>query len=312
MLRPLILALLSVVTIADPAPQRIFFSRVFPAPGELGLFIANADGTDEHPLLSPPDVDYDAAWSADGAWIAFTSERNGSADIYRVHPDGSGLERLTDSPAYDDQAAFSPDGRQIVFVTTRAGGTADLWTLDIQTHRAKALTSGPGGDFRPAWSPDGQWIAFSSDRTAGLPFSHGRWEALHVTDIYLIHPDGSGVKRLTDHTATCGSPKWSADSRRVIAYCNTPQETMDSRQQESEIDAGATRVVTIDVATAKVTEVSAGPGVKMAPAFVAGDDIAFIRKDKPCRYSVRERQDRTEGPIARRRMVAGRVARGLP
>jgi hypothetical protein len=50
-------------------------------PGELGLFIANADGTDEHPLLSPPDVDYDPAWSADGAWIAFTSERNGSADI---------------------------------------------------------------------------------------------------------------------------------------------------------------------------------------------------------------------------------------
>jgi Tol biopolymer transport system component len=104
---------------------------------------------------------------------------------------------------------------------------------------------------------------------------------LHVTDIYLIHPDGSGVKRLTDHTATCGSPKWSADGRRVIAYCNTPQETMDSRQQESEIDAGATRVVTIDVATAKVTDVSAGPGVKMAPAFVAGADIAFIRKDKP-------------------------------
>lgn len=281
MLRSLLLALLTVVTTGDPAPQRIFFSRVFPSPGELGLFIANADGTGERPLLSPSDVDYDAAWSADGAWIALTSERNGSADVYRVHPDGSGLERLTDSPAYDDQAAFSPDGRQIVFVTTRAGGTADLWTLDVQTHRAKALTSGPGGDFRPAWSPDGQWIAFSSDRTTGLPFSHGRWEAMHVTDIYLIHPDGSGVKRLTDHTATCGSPKWSADSHRVIAYCNTPQETMDSRQQESEIDAGATRVIMIDVATQKATEVSAGPGVKMSPAFVAGTDIAFIRKDKP-------------------------------
>jgi Tol biopolymer transport system component len=53
--------------------------------------------------------------TGDGAWIALTSERNGSADIYRVHPDGSGLERLTDSPACDDHAAFSPDGRQIVF-----------------------------------------------------------------------------------------------------------------------------------------------------------------------------------------------------
>ena len=48
------------------------------------------------------------------------------------------LERLTDNPAYDDQAAFSPDGKQLVFVSTRAGGTADLWTMDLQTRGAKA------------------------------------------------------------------------------------------------------------------------------------------------------------------------------
>ena len=85
---------------------------MFPAPGQLGLFVANADGTDERPLLATGGLDYDAAWSPDGAWLAFTSERDGSADIYRVHPNGSGLERLTDSPAFDDQAAFSPDGHE--------------------------------------------------------------------------------------------------------------------------------------------------------------------------------------------------------
>ena len=133
-------------------------------------------------------------------------------------------------PAYDDQAAFSADGQQIVFVTTRVNGTADLWTLDIRTHRAKALTSGPGGDYRPSWSPDGSWIAFTSDRGAGLPFSHGRWEALQRTEIYLVHPDGSGLRQLTKRGEFCGSPKWSADSRRVVAYCTTAQETMDFRQ----------------------------------------------------------------------------------
>jgi DNA invertase Pin-like site-specific DNA recombinase len=40
---------------------------------------------------------------------------------------------LTVDPAYDDQAAFSPDGNQIVFVTTRAAGTANLWILDLVT-----------------------------------------------------------------------------------------------------------------------------------------------------------------------------------
>ncbi|PYR38501.1 MAG: hypothetical protein DMF90_03025, partial [Acidobacteria bacterium] len=110
--------------------------------------------------------------------MVFTSDREGSADLFRVKPDGTGLERLTDDPGYDDQAAFSSDGKQLAFVTTRAGGTADIWILDLQTRRARPLTSGPGGDFRPSWSPDGQWIAFSSDRLSNLPFAHGRWEPL--------------------------------------------------------------------------------------------------------------------------------------
>jgi TolB protein len=263
---------------AQSAPQQIFFTRVFPVPGQLGLFIANADGTDERAIPGSKDVDYDPAWSQDGSWIAFTSERNGSADIYRMRPDGSDVERLTDSPAYDDQAAFSPDGQQIVFVSSRADGTADLWTLDVRTHHAKALTSGPGGDYRPSWSPDGAWIAFTSDRGAGLPFSHGRWEALQRTEIYLVHPDGTGLRQLTKRGEFCGSPKWSADSRRLIAYCTTAQQTMDIRQREPE--AVSTSLVTIDIASGASTDAASGLGVKMAPAFV-GADIGYIRKDKP-------------------------------
>ena len=226
----LLVALAGLALAQAPQPQKIVFARVFPQPGQIGLFIAAADGSDEHPLVTPADIDYDAAWAPDGASIVFTSERNGSADLYRVKPDGTGLERLTDSPAYDDQAAFSPDGKQLVFVSTRAGGTADLWTMDLQTRTAKALTSGPGGDFRPSWSPDGQWIAFSSDRTSNLPFAHGRWEHLQLVDLYIVHPDGSGLKRLTPHGDFCGSPKWTADSRRIVAYCMTAEQTLDNRR----------------------------------------------------------------------------------
>jgi hypothetical protein len=55
------------------------------------------------------------------------------------------------------------------------------------------------------------------------------------------------------------------------------EETMDFRRPN--IDAGNTRVVSIDIATGAATEVSTGPGVKIAPAFLASGEIAFIRTD---------------------------------
>lgn len=269
------LYLLAIGSLVCAEPHRILFNRI--GPYEAGLFISNADGSQERPLHKSAGLDYNPAWSPDGQWIVFTSERGGSADLYRVRPDGTDLTLLTDSPAYDDQAAFSPDGNQIVFVTTRAAGNADLWILDIRTRKAKPLTSGPGGDFRPAWSPDGKWIAFSSDRESTLPMAKGRWEHLQLVDIYLIHPDGSGLHRLTEHGNFCGSPKWSTDSTRVVAYCMSAQETWTYRL--SRVASGETRLVSIDIATARIAEVSAGPGVKMSPAILPSGEIAYVRKD---------------------------------
>jgi Tol biopolymer transport system component len=132
-MRPLIIALAAscLLSAETPLPQHITFARVNPQPGQLNLFIAAADGSDEHPLLASADTDYDAVWSPDGASVVFTSERNGSADLFRVRTDGSGLTRLTSDPAYDDQAGFSPDSKQLVFVSSRGGGRANLWTMDL-------------------------------------------------------------------------------------------------------------------------------------------------------------------------------------
>jgi Tol biopolymer transport system component len=284
----LAVAVLLSLAAGAPDPQRIVFARVFPNAGQVGLFIADADGSNERPLVGLGEIDYDPVWSPDGNSIVFTSDRSGSADLYRVRPDGTALERLTENPAYDDQAAFSPDGTRLVFVTTRNGGTSDLWTLDLQTKAAKALTSGPGGDFRPAWSPDGKWIAFSSGRGSAMPMGRGRWEHLQLADIYLVRPDGTGLKRITEHGNFCGSPKFSADSRRLIAYCMDAEDTLESRRPsprpENEKDRRQTidtRLVSIEVATGTVTDMPAGPGVKFNPSFLAANAVGYVRKDVP-------------------------------
>mgnify|MGYP006270892699 CR=1 FL=1 len=70
----------------------------------------NADGSGQTRLTDDPADDYYPSWSPDGARIAFTSERNGQAEIYAMNADGSGLKNLTNNPAGDWWPSWSPAG----------------------------------------------------------------------------------------------------------------------------------------------------------------------------------------------------------
>lgn len=254
--------LLSFPAVASQAQHVVMFSSDA-APVHSQLFIAKGDGTGERPLLPLTGLDYSPSISADGQWVIFTSERDGSADIYRVHLDGSGVERLTDDPAYDDQAVLSPDGKTLAFVSSRGTGRAHIWLLDLASRRAHLLTPNSGSDFRPAWSPDGKWIAFSSDRDSNASHLPGRWELLQSLSVYVIRPDGSDLRRVTRGRGVAGSPRWSPDGKRIYYYETT--ELGAWYAEDGNEARGSTQIVSIDVAEGSLIQHTIGDGVRFAP-----------------------------------------------
>jgi Tol biopolymer transport system component len=70
-----------------------------------------------------------------------------------------------------------------------------------------------GNIWDAVWSPDGQWIAFSMASKA----TGGRFQ------LYLMHPDGSGVRQLTSGTDGLFSlhPTWSPDSSQLVFHRGT-------------------------------------------------------------------------------------------
>jgi Tol biopolymer transport system component len=273
---PLLLCLLNLTLAIAGEPARLQFSRV--GPTRIGLFLAFADGSNEHALLLADSLDYNPSFSADGKWIVFTSERNGSADIFRVHPDGSGLERLTDDPAFDDQGTLSPNGSTLAFVSTRDGGFANLWLEDLSSPspRAKPIAKVNAGSFRPSWSPDGKWIAFTSDRDTKRARWDGGWELIQSTALYIVRADGSSLRRLTESGGYAGSPQWSADGRRIVFYQSTPKDVYPGRFGRNR--PAVSQIVSMDVESGKVHEYTSGPGLKIAPQWLRNGEVGFVQK----------------------------------
>jgi TolB protein len=257
---------------AQPEPNYCIAFASF-GPRNTDLFVANADGKNPRPLVPHADYDYNGSFSRDGEWIVFTSYRQGSADIYRVHPDGTGLERLTDDPAFDDQASLSPDGTQLVFVSNR-GGYANLWLLEVATKNVSQLTKHTNGDFRPSWSPDGKWIAFSSDRDSTKPKSRAGFGTAHSTEIYLIRPDGSDLRRMTQANAFAGSPTWSPDGKRLVFYEASIDEAFNIVLPDRR--RGTTQIATLDIASGERKVVTSGAGEKWSPRWSTEDRIAYV------------------------------------
>jgi Tol biopolymer transport system component len=99
------------------------------------------------------------SWSPDGAWLAFSSDRDGNTEIYLMDPDGGNVVRLTNHPFSDFEPDFSPDGSQIAFSSNR-DGDIEIYVLNVEeairdaaTATVTRLTNHKGDEAGPVWGP---------------------------------------------------------------------------------------------------------------------------------------------------------------
>ena len=84
--------------------------------------------------------------------IAFTSDRDGNAEVYVMQADGTRATRLTTNPAWDGHPDWSPDGRSIAFISDRDGNW-EMYVMRADGTGATRLTTSPAAEWYPAWSP---------------------------------------------------------------------------------------------------------------------------------------------------------------
>lgn len=127
---------------------------------------------------------------------------DGGSSTYSFAPDGSGRKRLPFD--VETTPVWSPDGRRMVVV----GEDVRIRIVRLADGFVEAVLPMDGND--PVWSPDGKLIAFQSNRGSDL------------LQIYLVRPDGSGLRRLTGDSAGAGQNRlganaaaWAPDGRRL-------------------------------------------------------------------------------------------------
>ena len=216
------------------------------------LFLARADGTEQHKLIGISGTPFDPSFSLDGRRIRFgVNASDNTSAIWEVRSDGTELHAMFPSlQRHSSQCCgvWTADGRYYVFVAS-TGGAGNIWArrepasfLERRDSPPVQLTTGPLSFGALAPSPSGGKLYAEASQSRGelvrydakskqfVPFLSGMsaGEANFSRDAqwitYISYPegtlwrsraDGSERLQLTRPPLFAVLPRWSPDGTQI-------------------------------------------------------------------------------------------------
>jgi Tol biopolymer transport system component len=122
------------------------------------VYVGRSNGSDFRRIGPRGDI-WDAVWSPDGRWVAFTmatKASNGLHELLLMHPDGSALHTLVSSSdgLFSLQPVWSPDSDQLLFIRGSDDvHVVDLWSINVDGSQLYQVTHLPSEYRGVAWLP---------------------------------------------------------------------------------------------------------------------------------------------------------------
>lgn len=182
------------------------------------LYVVGEDGHGLRPLFGTHGAS-SPVFASDGSSIAFARFWRRGASIWRVDLAGGIPRRITPMRRglYMFPGSFSPDGGTLLatrFVGRRSGEVVAVYpsTGGVRTVLRNAS--------EPVYSPDGTRLAVLRWR----PLRRRDGTHTESSDLFTLHADGSGLRRLTDtRYQEEGYPSWDPSGERLAFVRYLPE-----------------------------------------------------------------------------------------
>jgi len=180
------------------------------ARGEI-FTIPEAKGDVRNITNSSGSAERQPAWSPDGKWISYFSDKSGEYKLVIESQDGVGAPReiAFQKAQFYYSPAWSPDSKKLLYTDTNL----NVWVMDVATGQAKIVGNDPWmvpeRTLAPSWSPDSKWVAFAS-----------RLNTLYRA-IVVANVDTGEKRQLTDGLADAMFPVWDASGKYLWFLAST-------------------------------------------------------------------------------------------